>query len=453
MATLHPYEDDSGIVYVKGSVDIILKMSRNIHENGTSSEMTEDKRRFLEQISEGMAAKAFRVMALAYSQCPGSPEKLCMDNLDGNLTFVALAGMIDPPREEAKDAIAACKRAGIKVVMITGDQEVTATAIAEQLGLPKGAAITGLELAAMSDDELKMRVDGISVFARVEPLHKLKIVEALRSKGHLVAMTGDGVNDAPALRTANIGVAMGIKGTDVAREASDIVLADDNFASIVSAIEEGRVTFSNIRRSVLYLTSTATGEMITWVMVLLAGLPLPVVAVQILWINMVADGVCAIPLGMEPKHADVLDEPPRNPKTGIIYRGMLYHILFLGVIMAIGTYILFSQQLPSLGLDHARSIAFCTLVAFQWFNAFNARSDRLSIFKLGFWSNRWLLVGLSIGIILQIMVIYAPPLQKLFYTTPLGIYEWGIVVGVGAVILIAEEIRKAVAPRLFDTGK
>ena len=453
MATLHPHENGTGIVYVKGSVDIILGMSRYIHENGTSSEMNEDKRRLLEQINEKMAGMAFRVMALAYTECPGSPEKLCMANLDGNLTFVAMAGMIDPPRQEAKNAIAACKRAGIRVVMITGDQEITATAIAEQLGLSGGEAVTGLELAAMSDNELKNRVDAISVFARVEPLHKLKIVEALRSKGHLVAMTGDGVNDAPALRTANIGVAMGIKGTDVAREASDMVLADDNFASIVAAIEEGRVTFGNIRRSVLYLTSTATGEMITWFMMLLAGLPLPVVAVQILWINMVADGVCAIPLGMEPKHANVLDEPPRNPKTGVIYRGMLYRILFLGLIMAIGTYSLFFRQLPSLGLDHARSIAFCTLVAFQWFNAFNARSDRLSIFKLGFWSNRWLLFGLSIGIVLQIMVIYAPPLQRLFYTTPLEIYEWGVVIGVAAIILIAEEIRKAVSPRLFDTGK
>ncbi|MFC1964007.1 cation-translocating P-type ATPase [Chloroflexota bacterium] len=453
MATLHPKKDSAGVAYVKGSVDVLLGMSRYIYENGTSREMTEDKRRFLAQINEKMADKALRVMALAYTQCPDSPENLCMANLDGNLTFVALVGMIDPPREEAKNAIAACKRAGIKVVMITGDHEITAMAIAKQLGLPGGEAITGLELGAMSNDELKKKVDGISVFARVEPLHKLRIVEALRSKGHLVAMTGDGVNDAPALRTANIGIAMGIKGTDVAREASDMVLADDNFASIVSAIEEGRVTFSNIRRSVLYLTSTATGEMITWFMVLLAGLPLPVVAVQILWINMVADGVCAIPLGMEPKHADVLDEPPRNPKTGIIYRGMLYHILFLGVVMAIGTFILFSRQLPSLGLEQARSVAFCTLVAFQWFNAFNARSDRLSIFKLGFWSNRWLLVGLSIGIVLQIMVVYAPPLQRLFYTTPLDVYQWAIVIGVAAIILVAGEIRKAIAPHLFETGK
>jgi len=453
MATLHPLEEGIGIAYVKGSVDVMLSMSRYIQENGVSHEMTEEKRHQLEQVNEKMAAKALRVMALAYAQCPDSPEQLCMAHLDGNLTFVALAGMIDPPREEAKNAVAACKRAGVKVVMITGDQKITATAIAEQLGLPKGEAVTGIELAAMSDDELKNRVEGISVFARVEPLHKPRIVEALKSRGHLVAMTGDGVNDAPALRTANIGVAMGIKGTDVAKEASDMVLADDNFASIVAAVEEGRVIFGNIRRSVLYLTSTSIGELMTWIIVILAGLPLPVVAVQILWINMVTDGVCAIPLGMEPKHADVLDEPPRNPKTGIIYRGMLYRILFLGAIMAVSTAILFSRQLPSLGLEQARTIAFCTLVAFQWFNALNARSDRLSLFKLGLWSNRWLLAGLSIGVALQIMVIYVPPLQGLFYTVPLTASQWGIAIGVAAIILLAGEIRKALAPRLFDSGK
>jgi Ca2+-transporting ATPase len=453
MATLHPHPDGGGLAYVKGSVDVVLSMSRYIYDNGTSRKMTAEEKRQLGQINEKMAGKALRVMALAYTQCSKSPEQLCIDNLDGKLTFIALTGMIDPPTEEAKDAVAACRRAGIKVVMITGDQKVTATAIAEQLGLTKGEAITGLELEAMSDDELKKRVESISVFARVEPLHKLRIVEALKSRGHLVAMTGDGVNDAPALRTANIGIAMGIKGTDVAREASDIVLADDNFTSILAAVEEGRVIFGNIRRSVLYLTSTGLGEILTLIMVLLAGLPLPVVAVQILWINMVSDGIPAIPLGMEPKHVDVLDEPPRNPKTGIIYTGMMYRILFMGVIMAVGTYILFWRQLPSLGLEQARTIAFCTMVFFQLFNALNARSDRLSMFKLGFWSNRWLVIGLLGGIILQIIVVYAPPMQRLFYTTSMEAYQWGIAIGVAVIILVAEEIRKVIAPNLFDASK
>jgi len=453
MATLHPLGDGNGVAYVKGSVDVLLGMSRNVYENGQQRELTGEKRRQIEQVNEKMASRALRVMALAYSQCDGSPEQLCVANFDGNLTFVGLVGMIDPPREEVKGAVATCHRAGIRVMMITGDQKITAMAIAEQLGLTKGEAVTGPELAIMSNKDLGERIDNVVVFARIEPLQKLRIVEALKSKGHIVAMTGDGVNDAPALRNADIGVAMGIKGTDVAREASDMVLADDNFASIVAAVEEGRVIFGNIRRSVLFLVSTSVGELLTWAIIIVSGLPLPVVAVQILWINLVTDGVCVTPLGVEPKHADVLDRPPRNPDSGIIYQGMLYHVLFMASIMAIGTVLVFVQQLPLLGLEQARTIAFCTLVAFQWFNALNARSGRFSVFKLGFISNRWLAVGIPIGIVLQILVVYAPPLQRLFYTVPLEASHWAIAIGIASSIFFAEEIRKAVAPRLFSKGK
>ncbi|MBM3182703.1 MAG: HAD-IC family P-type ATPase, partial [Chloroflexi bacterium] len=240
MATLHPCQDRNAIAYVKGSVDKVLAMSRSILENGTAQEMTPDRKAKVEEKNLEMASKALRVMALAYVECSTAPEKLSHSYLDGSLTFVGLVGLIDPPRAEAKKAVADCKRAGIKVVMITGDQKATAVAIAEELGLHPGEAITGLELDKMSEDELSKNVERISVFARVEPLHKLKIINAFKSKGYTVAMTGDGVNDGPALRSADIGIAMGIKGTDVAREASDMVLTDDNFASIVSAVEEGR---------------------------------------------------------------------------------------------------------------------------------------------------------------------------------------------------------------------
>jgi P-type Ca2+ transporter type 2C len=453
LATLHQSRDGSGITYVEGSFEEVLNMSRYTYENARVQEMTEDQRQQIKQANEDMASRALRVAALAYYDCEDFTNQVCITDIEGQLVFVALAGMIDPPREEVKSAIAACNRAGIKVVMITGDQKVTAKAIATQLGIPADEVLTGQELAALSRGELAKRIDRIQVFARVEPLQKLKVVEALKDRGHIAAMTGDGVNDAPALRAADIGVAMGIKGTDVAREAADIVLADDNFTSIVSAVEEGRIIFSNIRRSVFFLLSTSLGELFTWAIVLLAGLPLPVAAVQILWINLVTDGACVTPLGIEPKHGDVMNRPPQNPKSGILHSGMLYRMIFLSLIMAGGTVGLFHWQLQTSGLDQARTIAFCTVVSFQWFNALNSRSTHLSVFKIGFFSNRWLMAGLPIAIALQLLVIYTPSLQDLFHTVPLSASQWGILIGVSASVWVLEEIRKAVVPNLFDKGK
>jgi len=454
MATLHAAGDGKAFAYVKGSVDKVLAMSRHVYEGGRSWEMSPEKRKEIEGANLHMATRALRVMALAYLECPSSsPERLCMGRLDGSLTVVALVGIMDPPRPEAKEAVAACKAAGIKVVMITGDQKATAEAIAKELGLPPGEAVGGLELGRMEDEELRKRIEGISVFARVEPLQKLRIVEDLKSRGHIVAMTGDGVNDGPALRTADIGIAMGIKGTDVAREASDMVLLDDNFASIVSAVEEGRVIFSNIRRSIFFLLSTNMGELFTWTASLLAGIPLPVVAVQILWINLVTDGVCTIPLGIEPRHGNVLEVPPRRPGSGIVDRGMLFRIAYLAIFMALGTLLAFKWELARVGLEEARTIAFCILVAFQWFNALNARSDRESLFKLGLLGNRWLLVGIAGAILLQAAIIYLPIFQRLFYTVPLGMDDWGLITLVGGSALIAEELRKAIAAKSFNKGK
>jgi Ca2+-transporting ATPase len=453
MATLHPCQDDKAVVYVKGSVDKVLAMSRQILVNGIAQKMTPEKITEIEEKNLEMASKALRVMALAYTECSPAPEQLSHEHLDGALTMVALVGMIDPPRQEAKKAIADCKRAGIKVMMITGDQKVTAVAVAEELGLPPGEAVTGLELSQMSDQELSDRIGRISVFARVEPIHKLRIVNAMKLKGYTVAVTGDGVNDGPALRAADIGIAMGIKGTDVAREASDMVLTDDNFASIVAAVEEGRVIFSNIRRSVFYLLSTSMGELFTWITAILIGIPLPVVAVQILWINLVTDGVCTIPLGLEPKHSNVLVEPPRRQKAGIVYNGMLWRIVFIALLMSIGTIFIFRWEFPNVGLDKARTIAFCMLVAFQWFNALNARSDQQSLFKLGVFSNRLLLAAIGVAVLLQVMVIYTPPFQKLFYTVTLNLGDWGVIVLTAAGLFVVEELRKLIAPRIFNRGK
>ncbi|MFC1939176.1 cation-translocating P-type ATPase [Chloroflexota bacterium] len=453
MATLHPCGDGNAITYVKGSVDNVLAMSRQVFVNGMIQDMTPEKLVELEEKNTEMASKALRVMALAYTECSPAPEQLSHDNLNGALILVALVGMIDPPRQEAKKAIADCKRAGIKVMMITGDQKATAVAIAGELGLPQGEALTGLELGQMSDEELSARIERISVFARVEPIHKLRIVNAMKLKGYTVAVTGDGVNDGPALRAADIGIAMGIKGTDVAREASDMVLTDDNFASIVAAVEEGRVIFSNIRRSVFYLLSTSMGELFTWITAILLGIPLPVVAVQILWINLVTDGVCTIPLGLEPKHRNVLEEPARRAKAGIVYKGMLARIAFIALFMSAGTLFIFKWELSRVGLDEARTIAFSMLVAFQWFNALNARSDDQSLFKLGIFSNRLLLGAIGLAVILQVMVIYTPPFQKLFYTMPLDLGDWGIIILTAAGLLVVEEVRKLIAPRIFNRGK
>ncbi len=453
MATLHRERDGTAIAYVKGSTEKILAMSRYVLDKGVSVEMTPERREDIEKANLWMASQALRVLALAYAECPACPEGLNHQRLDGSLTFVALAGMIDPPREEAKQAVAACKRAGIKVVMITGDQKPTAVAVAEELGLPEGEAVTGLELDSIGEDDLKARIDGISVFARVEPLHKLRIVEALKSKGHRVAMTGDGVNDGPALRAADIGIAMGIKGTDVAREASDMVLTDDNFASIIAAVEEGRSVFANIRRSVFFLVSTSAGELLTWIASIVSGIAFPLVAVQILLTNMITDGVCTIPLALEPKQGDVLQEPPRHSKAGIIYSGMLLRIVFIAVLMALAVFFVFRWQLPEVGLDKARTIAFTILVAAQWFNALNARSEQRSLFRVGLFKNRWLLGGIGLAVLIQVAVIYLPLLQGVFYTVPLGIRDWGLVLLVSSSVLVAEEIRKAVAPRIFSKGK
>jgi Ca2+-transporting ATPase len=453
MATLHPSKDGKSVVYVKGAVERVLEMSRSVGERGTSHGLTEKKKSEIMRVNEEMASGGLRVMALAFMECEASPGHLCLGSLEGSLTFVALVGVMDPPRKEAGDAVHACARAGIKVVMITGDQPVTAKTIAEELGLPPGETVSGLELAGMDDEEFRRRVEGISVFARVEPLQKLRIVEALKSRGYVVAMTGDGVNDGPALRSADIGIAMGVKGTDVAREASDMVLTDDNFASIVSAVEEGRVIFGNIRRSIFYLLSTNVGELLTWIIAIVAGIPLPLAAVQILWVNLVTDGVCTLPLGVEAKHGDVLDAPPRRKNEGIMHMGMFLRIAYLALFMAFGTYFLFKWELGRTGLVEARTIAFCALVAFQWFNALNARSATRPLFRLGVLSNKWLAAGLGLAVALQAAVVYVPFLQRLFHTAPVGIRDWGIVLIVTFSVYAIEELRKLAAPNLFKRGK
>lgn len=452
MATLHP-RDGGRVVYVKGAVERLLALSKYLVKGEQVIPLGEADTEAIMQANITLAEKAMRVIATAYIELPSEIENLENEHIRGNLVFVGLAGMADPPREETREAIKLCKQAGIRVVMITGDHKVTAESIARQLELPPGETITGVELQKMSDGELTERVEHTSVFARIEPLHKLRIVNALKNRGHVVAMTGDGVNDAPALKAADIGIAMGITGTDVAKESSDMILVDDNFTSVVAAVEEGRIIFNRLRKVIFFLLNTNLGELLALILTLFVVGKAPLLAVQIIWVNLVTDTAVAIPLGLEPKIGNELKQPPRHPKVGIIFPGFLIRIAFLATLMGIGTFLIFNWAQARMSLDEARTVAFSTMVAFQWFMAFSARSDELTVFKLGIFHNRLLVLSILVAIGLQMAVIYVPFLQVAFRTVPLGIDRWVIILLASGALFAVEEIRKALFPRLFTLGR
>ena len=452
MATLHP-GDGRRLAYVKGAAEKILSLSKYQLKGDRIAPLDESDAQTILKANDDMASEAMRVIATAYADLSHDLEDLEDEHIRGNLVFVGLAGMADPPREEAKEAIKLCKQAGVKVVMITGDNKLTAESIARQLNLPSGKAVTGNELRKMSDDKLSRQVEYISIFARIEPLQKLRIVDALKSHGHVVAMTGDGVNDAPALKAADIGIAMGITGTDVAKEASDMILADDNFASVVVAVDEGRAIFNRLRNVIFFLLSTNLGELLALILAVSFIGKAPLLAVQIIWVNLVTDTAAAIPLGLEPKVGDELEQPPRHPKVGLIFPGLLLRIGFLATLMSVGIFLVFSWAQARVSLEEARTIAFCSMVAFEWFRAFNARSDEYTIFRLGAFRNHWLVITIAVAIMLQLAVIYVPFLQVAFSTVPLGIDKWGIAILAGASLFVIEETRKALFPRLFTLGK
>jgi len=452
MATLHP-RDGGRMVCVKGAVERLLSLSKYLRKGEEVVPLGEADIQDIMQANIAMAGEAMRVIAVAYVDLPDVLEELREEDIRGRLVFVGLAGMADPPREEAREAIKVCRQAGIKVIMITGDYKVTAESVARQLEMPSGKAITGVELGEMSDEELSRQVEDISVFARIEPLHKLRIVNALRSHGHVVAMTGDGVNDAPALKAADIGIAMGITGTDVAKEASDMVLADDNFASVVAAVDEGRAIFNRLRNVIFFLLSTNLGELLALILCVLFIGKAPLLAVQIIWINLVTDTAAAIPLGLEPKVGDELKQPPRHPQVGLIFPGLLFRVGFLAVLMSVGIFLIFNWAQARVSLEEARTIAFCAMVTFEWFRAFNARSAEHTVWKLGVFRNRWLLMSISLAVFLQMAVVYLPFLQVAFTTVPLGIDMWAIAILAGGSLFVIEETRKALFPRLFTLGK
>jgi Ca2+-transporting ATPase len=371
-----------------------------------------------------------------------------------------MVGMIDPPRPEVKEAIKLCEKAGIKSVMITGDHKITASAIARELGILKnGIAITGSELDKLSDAEYEKMVGNIEVYARVSPSHKLKVIEAFGKRGDVVAMTGDGVNDAPALKKADIGIAMGISGTDVSKEAAAMVLTDDNFASIVAAVEEGRGIFQNIKKYLMYLLRANVGEVLIMFITSLLAMPIPLVAIHLLWINLTTDGLPALALAVDPSDPDIMEQKPRDPKTGIFTRNVMINILGMGVFMAIVMVLLFFWKLDSAGnswkdpnnplLVEAQTMMLCTMVFFELFTAFACRSEIHSLFKVGIFTNKWLVYAClsSVGFVLAI--IYVPFLQGPFDVVPLGLKDWLVILPVSLTGFIALELLK-LAQRRFS---
>ena len=454
MATFHKTSTGKLDVYVKGAPETILMMCTYVLEDGKIRKLTQQMKEEISKVNTQMAGEALRMLAMAY-QATEVEElddfKTKMQKGQSRLIFVGLAGMIDPPRPEAKTSVHLCKRAGIKVVMSTGDHKLTAEAIAREIGILENNSriLTGEDLDRMSDEELDAVAQETSVFARVSPTHKHRIVESLKRKGHIVAMTGDGVNDAPALKAAEIGVAMGITGTDVTKETADMILTDDNFASIVNAVEEGRVVFENIRKVVKYLVSTNTGEIITILaaLILLPGAPLIFTPVQILWVNLVTDGLLDVTLAMEPKEEDVMDQSPRKPKEKIINRDIMLNVIYVGIFMAIGTLWVFTREWNNGDVIRAQTLGFTTMAMFQVFNSLNCRSRTKSFFKIGFFTNKYLFGAIAASVSLQVLATILPLFQTALRTVPLSIYDWLTIILVSSSVFIAEEIRKFVRNR------
>ena len=443
MTTIHQYYNKK-ISFTKGAPDIIIQNCNRILVNNKLERLTPKQKQELLKQNENFAQQALRVLAFAYTDHPQNPEK--------DMVFLGLQAMIDPPREEVKKSIRRCHDAGIRVIMITGDHLSTAQAIAQELGLT-GKAVTGQELNKIN---LEKEIETISVFARVNPADKIKIVEALKSKKYVVAMTGDGVNDAPAIQKADIGISMGLTGTDVAKEASDMILTDDNFTSIVNAVEEGRNIFDNIKKFVIYLLSSNASEVLTILLAILIGIPLPLVAVQILWINLVTDGAPATALAVEPVEKDVMQRPPRKSRAAILNKYNTYWIAIVGFTMMLGTLGIFYYALKTSGWTggiinlqnppysylYAATLAFTTMMMFQMFNVLNCKTLKSSIFKKGFFSNRWLLGAILLSIILQLIVVYVPIFNHWFSTIPLSAVDWLFVIIISSSILWLGELIK-----------
>ena len=462
MSTVHerpedaelPGSDDAEyVLFMKGAPDVVLEHCDRVLTGGDGSagtairELDEAERESIMDTNRDMARQALRVLAVAFRALDEKPaEDARAKDVEQGLIFTGLVGMIDPARPEATEAVAIAKRAGIRTVMVTGDYKETASAIAHENGILRegGKVLTGAELDEIPDEEFAEQAEEIDVYARVSPEHKVKILEALRSRGHVAAMTGDGVNDAPALKRADIGVAMGITGTDVSKQTSEMVLTDDNFASIVSAVEEGRVIYSNIRKFVYYLISCNIGEILIIFTAMIAGLAIPLTPIMILWLNLVTDGAPALALGVERGDPDIMSRPPRPPSEPIINAEMRIGLLVQAVVMGVAVlaaYLFALERYPD-NLSLVRTIAFTTLVLSELWRAFTARSDRHSIFQIGLASNRWMLLAVASSLLFLLVIVYVPFMRPVFDTAVLSGMDWLRLLPFTLLAAIAAEITK-----------
>ncbi|HHV63433.1 MAG TPA: cation-translocating P-type ATPase [Firmicutes bacterium] len=442
-------------VFSKGAPDVLLSLCDSYVAGNVVEPLTEAKRAEILGVVKKMAGSGLRVLGMAYRtldklQGGKLPEKLNPYSVERQLVFAGMVGMIDPVREEARDAVRKCKEAGIRPVMVTGDYALTAKVIGEDLGILRESnmILTGAELEKMSDDELREVVEDVSVYARVSPEHKLRIVEALKARGEVVAMTGDGVNDAPALHRADIGIAMGITGTDVAKGASDMVLTDDNFASIVAAIEQGRTIFENIRKFVIYLLSCNIGELLLFLIAIISGLPRPLTPVQILLVNLVTDGLPALALGMEPVEPGIMKVPPRNPREGILTLNIIGRIVLVGLFIAGAVLIPFGLALRrGIPVETARTIAFATLGFGELWRSLGARSERRFIWNIPLFSNPPLIIAIAVSGLLIILSITVPGLARLFRMATPTDHQWEVILGATLIPLAGAELLKALRGR------
>ena len=444
-------KDNKFLCITKGAPEVILKHCTKYYLNGQINILNDESIRKIEKINSTMAENALRVIAVAYSSMPSLPTKIDSESLERNLTFIGLIGMIDPPREGVKEAVQSCKKAGIKTVMITGDHILTAKAIAKELGIlgNNDLAITGKELDKISKSELEKNISNYSVFARVSPEHKVRIVEAFQKTGAVVAMTGDGVNDAPALKKADIGIAMGKNGTDVAKNAAEMILADDNFVTIVEAVKQGRNIFDNIKKAVHFLISTNIGEIVTIFMGLLLGLKSPLLAIQLLWINLVTDSLPAIAIGLESPDKNIMNQKPRNSRKGIFADGLWSKIILEGIMLGMLTLVAFSVGNNLYGLEVGRTMAFVSMAMLELVHSFNVKSEE-SIFKVGILENKYLIGAFILGTLLQVVVVMVPAFASVFSLVPLTGAQWLYTLGISILPVIIIEAQKLLDSRLKD---
>ena len=466
MTTIHHLPDGAYEAYTKGAPDVLVELCDRIYLDGRVSPMTPQRRERLSEVNHELASNALRVLGVAYRPLEGRPEHPTADSIERDMVFVGLVGMIDPARPEVRTAIAKARHAGIKTAMVTGDYEDTAVAIAKELELLRrdddveGRVLSGRELDQVSDQELVDVVDDVVVYARVSPEHKVRIVDAHKQRGHIVAMTGDGVNDAPALKRASIGVAMGITGTDVSKETADMVLTDDNYASIVSAVEQGRVIFSNIRKFVYYLLSCNMGEIMILFVAMILNWPLPLTALQLLVLNLVTDGAPALALGLEKGDPDIMDMKPRPVNEPIINGVMVWGTVVQTIAIAGSVLAAFLIGLNRFGywglsgaaaadaLQHAQTMAFVTLSASELFRAYTARSERYPVFKIGLFSNKWMQWAVVASLLVLLATVYVPFLNsEIFGNLPLDFVDWLTVFPLMLVPAIVAEVHKALILR------